>query len=121
MENKALISVPAIVQGMSPKQDRSWKLVFETRELSGEEVKILADNFQGEGWLLFNPNGMITEADLPKGDANAGMKSASQRLRAVMMVYHRQKGLKSDPNAWYNTEQEKMIDWWKEKLDKEDT
>lgn len=114
-----MFSVPAMVAGMSPKQDRSWKLIFETRELSGEEVKILADNFQGEGWLLFNPNGMITEADVPEGDANAGMKTPSQRLRATMMVYHRQQGLRSDPNAWYATEVEKMIEWWKSKLEKE--
>lgn len=117
---KVIVSVPAMVVGMSPKQDRSWKLVFETRELAGEEVKILADNYQGEGWLLFKPNGTITEADLPIGDANAGMRTPSQRLRSVMMVYHRQHGIKTDPNAFYATELEKIIDWWKGRLDKDD-
>lgn len=91
--------------------------MFETRELSGDEVKILADNYQGEGYLVFKPNSNIAQVDLPEGDANAGMKTPSQRLRAVMMVYHKQKGLKSDPQAFYATEMEKAIDWWKSKLE----
>lgn len=114
-----LISVPAQVIGMSPKQDRSWKLVFETRELPGDEVKILADNFQGEGWLLFKPNGNITQAEVPEGDANAGLKSPSQRLRAVIMVLWKQQGSKEDPNAFYATYMEKLIEYTKSKLESE--
>lgn len=118
MADKEIISVPAIVAGMNPKQDRSWKVIFETRELNGEEVKLLADNFQGEGWLLFSPNN-ITDKDLPQGDADAGLKTPSQRLRSVMQVYHKQRGLKSDFQSFYATELEKIIDWWKEKLEPE--
>lgn len=112
-----LISVPAQVVGMNPRQDRSWLIKFETRELAGEEVKILADNFQGEGWLLFRPNGNITQADVPEGDANAGLKSPSQRLRAVIMVLWKQQGSKGDPNAFYNTYMEKLIEYVKSKLE----
>lgn len=114
-----LVSVPAQVINMNPKQDRSWKLVFETRELAGDEVKILADNFQGEGWLLFKPNGNITQAEIPEGDANAGLKSQSQRLRAVIMVLWKQQGSKGDPNAFYATYMEKLIEYVKSKLEPE--
>lgn len=116
-----LVSVPAQVINMNPRQDRSWKLVFETRELSGEEVKILADNFQGEGWLLFKPNGNITQAEVPESDANAGLKSQSQRLRSTIMVLWRQQGSRGDPQAFYNTYMEKLIEYVKSKLEPEVT
>jgi len=112
-----LVSVPAQVINMNPRQDRSWKLTFESRELTGDEVKILADNFQGEGWLLFKPNGNITQAEIPDGDANAGLKSQSQRLRATIMVLWKQQGSKGDPQAFYNTYMEKLIEYIKSKLE----
>lgn len=104
---------------MNPRQDRSWKIVFETRELSGDEVKILADNFQGEGWLLFKPNGMISENEVPDAKANSGVKTPSQRLRAVMYLYWEQRGSKGSFDAFYLTEMEKAIEWWKSKLEPE--
>ena len=115
----SLVSVPAQVINMNPRQDRSWKLVFETRELSGNEVKILADNFQGEGWLLFKPNGTIIQDEVPEGNADAGLKSQSQRLRAVIMVMWKQKGGKGDPNAFYATYMEQLIEYVKSKLEPE--
>lgn len=115
----SLISVPAQVMGMNPKQDRSWKLVFETRELAGEEVKILADNFQGEGWLLFKPNGNITQAEVPEGDANSGIKSQSQRLRDVVFILWKQKGEKGDFESFYRVYLEKLIEYTKSKLEPE--
>jgi hypothetical protein len=119
-EDAPLVSVPAQVVNMSPRQDRSWKLVFETRELSGDEVKVLADNFQGEGWLLFKPNGEIAVAEVPAEKADAGMKTQAQRLRGAIMVLWRQKGGKGDPEAFYRTTTEKLIEFVKSQLIKED-
>lgn len=120
-EKSDLIAVPAQVVGMNPRQDRSWLLKFETRELSGDEVKILADNFQGEGWLLFKPNsGEISLAEVPDGKADAGMKSQAQRLRAVIMVMWKQRGSKGDPEAFYRTAMEKLIEGVKGQLDPND-
>lgn len=113
-----IIQVPATVEGMSPKQDRSWKLTFETRELSGSEVKVLADNFQGEGWLVFKPNSNGIElAEIPETPAEAGVKTPSQRLRAVIMVLYNQQGSKGDPEAFYRTYMEKLIEYTKSKLE----
>lgn len=114
-----LVQVPASVVGMNPRQDRSWKVVFETRELSGEEVKILADNFQGEGWLVFRPNDTIDIEDVPETPAEAGVKTPSQRLRAVIMVLYRQQGSKGDPEAFYRTTMEKLIEYMKTKLEED--
>lgn len=96
---------------MNPKADRSWKLVFETRELTGEQVKVLADNFQGEGWLVFKPNGDITYQEVPTEKADAGVKSQAQRLRAAIMVLWRNSGSKGDPEAFYRTFTEKLIEY----------
>lgn len=121
MAAEELIQVPAIVQGMSPKADRSWKLVFETRELSGEEVKILADNFQGEGWLVFKPNSDGLKAEeIPASSADAGMKSQAQRLRGAIMVLWKRTGGKGDPEAFYRTFTEKLIEYTLSKVPEEE-
>jgi hypothetical protein len=115
-----LVSVPAQVVNMSPKQDRSWKLVFETRELQGEEVKILADNFQGEGWLLFKPNGTIDIDEVPNDVAESGAKTPSQRLRAVLYIMWKQQGGKGDFESFYRTQLEKLIEHIKSRLEPEE-
>jgi hypothetical protein len=115
-QSDQLISVPAQVVNMNPRADRSWKLVFETRELSGDEVKILADNYQGEGWLVFKPNGDISVSEVPEGKADAGVKTPSQRLRGTIMVLWRQKGSKGDPEAFYRVTMERIIEFIKEQL-----
>lgn len=116
-ESKQLISVPAQVVNMNPRQDRSWKLQFETRELSGDEVKILADNYQGEGWLLFKPNSEgISLKEVPTETAEAGVKTPSQRLRASIMVLYRNTGAKGDPEAYYRTKMEQLIEYVQSKI-----
>lgn len=87
-----LIQAPAIVDGFKPMKDRSWKITFETRELSGEEVKLLADNFQGEGFLVFKPNSDINPSEIPEGIADAGVKSPSQRVRSKLYILWKQRG-----------------------------
>lgn len=117
MKEDQLIEVPAMVVNMNPKQDRSWKLVFETRELSGDQVKVLADNYQGEGWLLFKPNSTgILSTELPKGDADSGTKSQTQRQRDVLFIFWKQRGEKGDFDGFYRTELEKYIEFVKSKL-----
>ena len=111
-----MLTVPAQVVGMNPRQDRSWLVKFETRELSGTEVKVLADNFQGEGWLLFKPNAGINLEEIPEVDADAGMKTPSQRLRDVIFILWKQAGGKGDFLSFYNTYMEKLIEYTKSKL-----
>lgn len=117
--DKPLISVPAIVQGMNPKADRSWKLTFETRELRGEEVKLLADNFQGEGWLVFKPNADsdIELKDIPKTDADAGLESPSVRLRKRIYVLWRQQGEKGSFDNFYLATIGKFMEFIESKLE----
>ena len=111
------IAVPVQVVGFQPKADRSWKLAFETRELSGEEVALLADNFQGEGWLVFKPNAEVTVEDIPEGEAEAGVKSPAQRLRAKIYIMWRQKGKHGDFETYYRTSIERLIEHIDAKLE----
>lgn len=113
-----LVQVPASVVNMNPRADRSWRLQFETRELNGDEVKILADNFQGEGWLVFKPNDTISPDEIPETTAEPGVRTPSQRLRATIMVLWQQKGAKGDPEAFYRTTMEQLIEYMKTKLEK---
>jgi hypothetical protein len=105
---------------MNPRADRSWRLQFETRELTGDEVKILADNFQGEGWLLFKPNEFVV-AEIPTTEADSGTKSQSQRLRDVIFIMWKQKGGRGDYETYYRLTMEKLIEYIKDKLEPEET
>lgn len=103
---------------MNPRADRSWKISFETRELSGDEVKVLADNFQGEGWLVFKPN-EIDSSEVPEIKADSGTKSVSQRQRDVIYILWKQRGSKGDFNTFYNVISEQVIEYLKSKLQEE--
>lgn len=117
MAGRELVQVPAQIVDFKPKADRSWRLTFGTRELSGEEVKVLADNFQGEGWLVFSPNGEIAPDDVPLELADAGVKSPAQRLRAVIYLLWKQKGSKGDFESYYRTSMEKLVEYISVQLD----
>jgi hypothetical protein len=114
-----LITVPAQVIGMKPRADRSWKLEFETRELAGDEVKILADNFQGEGWLLFrpNPDSGIESAEIPNTDADAGMESPSIKLRKRLWLLWKQQGSKGSFDNFYLTYIQRFMEFIESKLE----
>lgn len=115
MAKPVSLTLPVEVVDIRPRADRSWKLSFETRELTGEEVAILADNFQGAGWLHFSPN-EIKELDIPDTPAEPGTKTPSQRLRASIMVLWKQQGGKGDPEGFYRTYCEKLIEYVQSKL-----
>lgn len=118
-EEIGLIQVPAQLIGMNPRADRSWRLQYETRELTGDEAALLANNFQGEGWLVFKPNGDISEEEVPEGLADSGTKSQSQRLRDVIFILWKQKGGKGDFETYYRTSLERLIEVVKEQLQEE--
>lgn len=109
-QSKELIQVPAIVQGFQPLKDRSWKLVFSTRELSGEEIQILADSYQGEGFLLFKPNADIKPSEIPEGIADAGVKTPSQRVRSKLYILWKQRGEDGSFENFYRNMYQKFED-----------
>lgn len=110
------ITIPVEVADIRPRADKSWKISFETRELTGDEVGVLVDNFQGAGWLLFSPN-EVKEADIPDAPAEPGTKTQSQRVRARIMILWQKNGRKGDPEAFYRTFTEKILEFIDTKIE----
>lgn len=112
MATKELVQIPVIVDDMKPMKDRSWKLRFETRDLSGEQVSLLADALQGEGWLVFSPNAEVTIADVPTETADAGVKSPAARLRDRLYIYWQTTRGENDKDfeSFYRTKIEQFIE-----------
>lgn len=116
-----LVQLPASVIDMKPKADKSWKLSFETRELTGPEVSLLAENLQGEGWLVYSPNELSTR-DIPQEAVESGAKSQSKRLRDVIFILYKQRNEPGgDFESFYRVQMEKLVDFVKSKLEPEDT
>lgn len=113
------LALPVIFRKMTPRVDKSWKLEVETRELSGEDIKFLAEELGTEGYMVYSPNDTITEADVPTGQADSGMegKTPSQRLRSVLYVLWEQSGKPGTFETFKNTQYEKFIDAVKERLE----
>lgn len=105
-----LVQLPVIVDDIKPNKDRSWKLRFETRDLSGDNVALLADSLQGEGWLVFSPNSEVGIGDVPTEVADAGVKSPAARLRARLYIYWKATGGEGDFEGFYRTKIEQFIE-----------
>jgi len=104
--------------GMRSLADKSWKLTFETQELSPEDVAELA-RFKGEYLRLYLVTGELEKEltppeppDLPKGK-----KTPSQRLREILYVYwNEQTNKKMEFNEFYEKYINQLIERIKEKL-----
>lgn len=114
------ITLPVIFQKMQPRVDKSWVLSFETRELFGKDVEVLANRLGTEGWIVHSPNDDIAVSDIPEITADAGLegKSPSQRLRNSLYVLWEQKGKPGgvfDP--YYLNQMERLVETIKNKLE----
>jgi hypothetical protein len=115
MDDKQLVQVPVEVLGFQPMGDKSWRMKFGTQELNAHDIQILADNFQGMGWLIFSPNELSLK-DVPDGPADPGTKTRSQRLRAVLYREWEAKGRQGDFETYYNIKMDRLIDLVKERI-----
>lgn len=112
------VLLPAQLTKISSRSDRSYKLEFSTRELSGNDASMLLDNLMSEGYILYSPTSDIDDTDIPneKADSGMGTKTPSQRLRACLFVFWEQSGKKGSFEDYYRIQMEKLIDYVKEKL-----
>jgi hypothetical protein len=110
--------LPAIFTKITSLADRSYKLEFSTRELSGQDATMLMSQIHNEGWLLFSPN-ELNGKDIPdeKPDSMTGKKTQAQRLRAVIYKIWESKGSNGSFETYYQSYMEKVIDQLKEKID----
>jgi hypothetical protein len=83
-----MITIPAILESVATRKDRTLKLIFGTNELSPSQAGQLLSDTEKFGWLAFKGESFnLDESKMLeslKADANDGFKSDSQRLRAVL-------------------------------------
>lgn len=106
--------LPAYFTGFGSKADGSASLRFSTQELSSEhfaEFKVALNSF---GWLNFAPTEALVE--VPRESLSDDRKKPSQRLRAVIFLFWKQKGNEGDFEQFYRSTIEHIIDRYKEKL-----
>lgn len=109
--------LPAIFNKITSRADGSYKLEFESRELSGMDASNLLSLLRQEGWLLFAPN-ELQEQDIPdeKADSMTNQKTQAQRLRAVIFKIWQTNGQSGSFETYYLYYMEKIIGQLKEKI-----
>lgn len=113
--NDKIFTVPAILSSIAFTKDGGLRLSFATNELTSED-KVAISAFHGNfGGLAFRENAIST-TDIPTEDVEDKQKTPSKRLRAVLYVLARQRGIK-DFEPWYREQVEKVIEAIKLKLD----
>jgi hypothetical protein len=115
-----LFNVPAEVAKIETKPHNSVRIVFDTREnLTIEQKTLLMGWSNGRnGHLCFLQEREIDAADaikLPPLEKQEGKKSQSTRLRNVIFLWGKQKGVPNDDD-FYNATMENLINQVKEKL-----
>ena len=113
---KTILKKPAQLTGVVRKvSDKTMNIRFNTCEATSEELAIW-DEFAGfTGHLAFSLDS-IQEEDIPIEDTEFQTKTPSQRLRGVFFRVFEQEGSKGNFNDFYNTEMEKLINHYKNKL-----
>jgi hypothetical protein len=116
-----MITIPAILESMRSLKDRTYKLTFETNELTPAQLAEVGSNIQQAGYLAFNKDVFTTEMldamKAAKVDYDDPTKTRSQRLRSVLFVYFKQEPMSFNTfEDFYNYHLEKFIDHVKTKL-----
>lgn len=117
-----MIIFPAILESFRSLKDCTFKVVYETSELTPEQLAGLAQWLNKFGYVAFKETPFkdkekeILEQLTP--DYNDTGKSPSQRLRGVLYrIWERQPEGYDDFNRYYDFHLEKVISHFKKKLD----
>jgi hypothetical protein len=113
------IILPAILNPVSRRKDKSVKLSFETRELGSDEILSLMSLEGDEMWIALAPN-QDQLPEIPTERAEIEEKTPSERLRAVLFVWYKQESearkFIGTFESFKNEKMEKIIESIKSKL-----
>ncbi len=117
-----MIILPTILEGIRSLKDRTYKLTFETNELTPEQFSAIGESLQNFGYLAFKKDAFKQkEKDMIQrleADYEDKGKSKAQRLRNVLYCnWQRDNEGYKVPDDHYNHHMERMIAHWKNKLD----
>lgn len=114
------IQLPAQLNPISRRKDKSLKLSFETSEMGTEAIVTLMALEGLEGWLSFAPN----QTDLPEApveNAEVEGKTPAQRMRAVLFILFKQAVAKGKYvgtfDGYYGEQVEKILNALKDKIE----
>lgn len=113
--------VPATIESISTRKDRTMKIVVGTQELEPSDSAELMALHDKLGWFMFAENA-FAPTEIPKENAPEfkSDKSPSQRLRSILYVYwDKCTDKKTTFNNFYDQFVEKKIREVKELLPKE--
>jgi len=114
--------IPANLDGYRSNANKTMKLIFETNELSPENMANIHYSLYKVGWLCFAPDPFTTqelsEIDDMKVDFEDTSKSQSSRIRSVLYILWKQnpEGYKAFPD-YYNAKTDLYIEHLKSKIE----
>ena len=114
--------IPAIFESFRSLKDRTYKLTFETQELTPDQLAWMGSCLNYPGYLAFNKDVFKKEQEDAlkevKVDYDNPEKSKSQRLRSVLFVLWKQHPEGYDTfDRFYDFRMEQFITHVKNKLD----
>lgn len=115
MSRAKVFQTPATLDGVQPLKDGGMSLRFHTQEVPAKEKTKLMEFYLDYGYVQFSSQELQTvPVNIPARET--GAKTPSQRLRAVLMVLHRQKYPDMPSEVFYEQQMERIINKVKEKL-----
>jgi len=117
-----MIILPAILEGIRSLKDKTYKLTFETNELTPEQFGAIGASLQSFGYLAFKKDPYKQKEkemlNAIESDYEDKGKSKAQRLRGVLYRnWEQSSGGYEVFDDYYNHHMEKIIIHFKEKLD----
>jgi hypothetical protein len=117
-----ILVVAGFLESFRSLKDKTYKILFETSELSPEKLANLGTSLQKAGYLAFKADPFKTEElntiDSLESDFEDTEKSPSKRLKAVFYcIWRKEPEGYSDFNLYYKFQMEKIITHFKTKLD----
>ena len=117
-----MIILPAILESWRSLKDRTYKIMFETNELTPEQAAGLNEGLGKAGFVAFKDNPFKErEKELLESlesDYDDGKKSDSQRLRGVLYrLWEKQPEGYEDFNLYKKFKMSKIINHYKKLLD----
>ena len=113
------IQLPAIIDGVSSKKDRSLTIKLGTPELNPQDTAQLFNLANSQVWIAIADE-VVTELDIPDTIPEfKNEKSLSERLRNVLYVYWKQQKQDTykDFESFRKMTMERLIAMYREKLD----
>ena len=96
--SKSLV-LQVCLESYRPRKDKSFTMTFSTQELATDTVIDIANLHNRHGVLYFSEKETLSTEEMTMLDdveIDIGVKSPSQRLRAVLWVLHEQLGGNKD-------------------------